>query len=167
MQLPDSENSWTWDNWTEWDARMTDPGTGTFGSWVRDDYVGQYLPQMYTNGLKKPDDDGLTKTAFDQPEATDSWTYLLGKLFDRKTSPTTEEARLLAGEDETPFAAGKFGIWPTNRVVIHWDGHSSVQWPICVDAVARSRRVGRCDAWAFVVDASELADRQRLARRER
>ena len=54
VRLPDSENSWTWDDWTEWDARMTDPETGTFGTWARDDYAGQYMPQLYTNGLKKP-----------------------------------------------------------------------------------------------------------------
>ncbi len=115
VRLPDSEDSWTWDDWTEWDARITDPETGTFGTWARDDYAGQYLPQMYTNGLKKPLDDGLTKTTFDQPEAMAAWTYLIDKIFDRKTSPTAHEAKLLAGEDENPFAAGKIGIWPTDK----------------------------------------------------
>ena len=116
VRLPDSENSWTWDDWTELDARMTDPETGTFGTWIRDDYAGQYMPQMYTNGLKKPFDDGLTKTMFDQPEALEAWTYLIGKVFERKTSPTVLEAKQLAGEFGNPFAAGKIGIWPTDQV---------------------------------------------------
>ena len=116
VRLPGSEKSWTWDDWTEWDARMTDPETGTFGTWARDDYAGQYLPQMYTNGLKKPFDDGLTKTMFDQPEALEAWSYLIDKVFERKTSPTVREARALAGEHGNPFAAGKIGIWPTDKV---------------------------------------------------
>ena len=116
VRLPDSEGSWTWDDWTEWDARMTDPETGTFGTWARDDYAGQYMPQMYTNGLKKPFDDGLTTTMFDQPEAVEAWTYLVDKVFERKTSPTVREAKELAGEYGNPFAAGKIGIWPTDQV---------------------------------------------------
>ncbi len=116
VRLPDRENSWTWDDWTEWDARMTDPETGTFGTWARDDYAGQYMPQMYTNGLKKPFDDGLTKTMFDQPEALEAWTYLLDKVFERKTSPTVWESKELAGEFGNPFAAGTIGIWPTDRI---------------------------------------------------
>ena len=74
------------------------------------------MPQMYTNGLKKPFDDGLTKTMFDQPEALEAWTYLIGKVFKRKTSPTVLEAKQLAGEFGNPFAAGKIGIWPTDQV---------------------------------------------------
>lgn len=116
VRLPDSENSWTWDDWTEWDARITDPEIGIFGTWARDDYAGQYMPQMYTNGLKKPLDDGLTGTTFDRTEAMEAWSYLIDKVFARKTSPTANEARVLAGEDENPFAAGKIGIWPTDRV---------------------------------------------------
>ena len=116
VQLPDSENSWTWDDWTEWDARMTDPETGTFGTWARNDYAGQYMPQMYTNGLKKPFDDGLTQTMFDRPEAVEAWTYLIDKIFDRKTSPTVHEAREVAGDYGNPFAAGKIGVWPTGQV---------------------------------------------------
>ena len=116
VRLPDSENSWTWDDWTEWDARITDPEIGIFGTWARDDYAGQYMPQMYTNGLKKPLDDGLTGTTFDRTEAMEAWSYLIDKVFARKTSPTATEARVLAGEDENPFAAGKIGIWPTDRV---------------------------------------------------
>ena len=116
VTLPDSENSWTWDDWTEWDARMTDPETGTFGTWARDDYAGQYMPQLYTNGLKKPFDDGLTKTMFDQPEALEAWTYLIDKVFERKTSPTVREANELAGEFGNPFTAGKIGLWPTDTV---------------------------------------------------
>ena len=116
VRLPNSENSWTWDDWTEWDARITDPETETFGTWARDDYAGQYMPQMYTNGLKKPFDDGLTRTMFEQPESLEAWTYLIHKVFERKTSPTASEARTLAGEHGDPFAAGKIGIWPTDRV---------------------------------------------------
>ena len=116
VRLPDSENSWTWDDWTEWDARMTDPEAGIFGTWARDDYAGQYMPQMYTNGLKKPFDDGLTKTTFDQPEALEAWSYLIDRVFERKTSPTVREAGALAGEYGDPFAAGKIGIWPTDQV---------------------------------------------------
>lgn len=116
VRLPDSEDSWTWDDWTEWDARMTDPETGVFGTWSRDDYAGQYMPQMYTNGLKKPFDDALTKTMFDQPEALEAWSYLIEKVVDHRTSPTAGEAEELAGEFGSPFDAGKIGIWPTNRV---------------------------------------------------
>ena len=116
VRLPDGEDSWTWDDWTEWDARITDPETPTFGTWARDDYAGQYMPQMYTNGLKKPFDDGLTKTMFDQPEALEAWTYLVDKVFERKTSPTFGQTKELAGEHGNPFAAGKIGIWPTNQV---------------------------------------------------
>ncbi len=116
VQLPDSEDSWTWDDWTEWDARMTDPETGTFGTWARDDYAGQYMPQMYAKGLKKPFDDGLTKTMFDRPEALQAWTYLIDKIFEHKTSPTSRESKELAGEYGNPFAAGKVGIWPTEQV---------------------------------------------------
>ena len=118
VRLPDSENSWTWDDWSEWDTRMTDPETRTFGTWVRNDYAGQYLPQMYTNGLKKPFDDGLTKTTFDQPEAMDAWTYLIDKVFKRKTSPTALETWELSGEHGDPFANGKIGIWPTDRASV-------------------------------------------------
>ena len=116
VQLPASEESWTWDDWTEWDARMTDPEIGTLGTWARDDYAGQYMPQMYSNGLKKPFDDGLTKTMFDQPEAVEAWTYLIDKVFERQTSPTVWESKELAGEFGNPFAAGKIGIWPADRV---------------------------------------------------
>ena len=50
-----------------WTRGLTDPETGDV--WDVDsgnDYAGQYMPQMYTNGLKKPFDDGLTKTMFDR-----------------------------------------------------------------------------------------------------
>ena len=77
------------------------------------------MPQMYTNGLKKPFDDGLTKTMFDRPETQEAWTYLIDKVFKRKTSPTVHEAKELAGEFGNPFAAGKIGIWPTDRLA-HW-----------------------------------------------
>ena len=116
VRLPDSEDSWTWDDWTEWDARITDPETEAFGTWVRDDYAGQYMPQMYTNGLIKPFDDGLTKTMFDRSEALEAWMYLVAKVHERRTSPTIREAKELAGEFGNPFNAGKAGFWPTDRV---------------------------------------------------
>ncbi len=128
VRLPDSEDSWTWDGWTEFDAMMTDPEHGTFGTWARDDFAGQYLPQMYTNGLKKPFDDGLTKTMFDQPEALEAWTYIIDKIFERKTSPTVRETRSLSGEYSNPFVAGRVGIWPTDRV-----GATGLKAPQIVD----------------------------------
>ena len=118
VRLPDGEKSWTWDDWTEWDARITDPETGVFGTWARDDYAGQYMPQMYTNGLKKPFDDALTKTMFDQPEALEAWSYLTEKVVDLRTSPSAREAGELSGEYGDPFANGKIGIWPTDRVSV-------------------------------------------------
>ena len=57
VTLPDSDGGWTWDDWTEWDAMMTDPDTGAYGTWARDDYEFQYMPQMYSNGMAKPFDD--------------------------------------------------------------------------------------------------------------
>ena len=69
VTLPDSDGGWTWDDWTEWDAKMTDPDTATYGTWARDDYEFQYMPQMYSNGMAKPFDDRLTRTMFDLPEA--------------------------------------------------------------------------------------------------
>ena len=128
VRLPDSEDSWTWDDWTELDAMMTDPETGTFGTWARDDFAGQYLPQMYTSGLKKPFDDGLTKTMFDQAEALQAWTYLIDKIFERKTSPTVHETREMSGEYSNPFVAGRVGIWPTDRV-----GATGLEAPQIID----------------------------------
>lgn len=118
VRLPDSEDSWTWDDWSEWDARITDPETGVFGTWARDDYAGQYMPQMYTNGLKKPFNDALTKTMFERPEALEAWSYLVEKVVDHRTSPAAGEAEELAGEFGDPFAAGKIGIWPTDKVSV-------------------------------------------------
>ena len=140
VRLPDSENSWTWDDWSEWDAMMTDPETGTFGTWARDDYAGQYMPQMYTNGLKKPFDDGLTKTMYDQPEALEAWTYLIDKVIEHQTAPTVGQTKSLAGEYGDPFSAGTIGIWPTDQVSI--TGHYSPQirdrfeWTLLPEVVA-------------------------------
>ena len=97
---------------------MTDPETGTYGTWSQDDYAGQYMPQMYTNGLKKPFDDGLTKTMFDQPEALEAWTYLIDKVVKHRTAPSLGQAKSLAGEYGDPFAAGRIGIWPTDQVSV-------------------------------------------------
>ena len=116
VTLPDTENSWTWDDWTEWDARLTNPDTGTFGTWARDDYEFQYMPQMYSNGLKKPFNDGLTKTMFDQPEALEAWAYLIDKIFVHQTAPPFDEVADLGGEYGNPFGAGRIGIWPSGRV---------------------------------------------------
>ncbi len=116
VRLPDHENSWTWDDWIEWDAIMTDPETGTFGTWTRDDYVGQYMPQMYSAGLKKPFDDGLTKTMFDQPQALRVWEYLIDKIYVHKTSPRPAQAEEFYKMHTNPFDAGFIGIWPSRRV---------------------------------------------------
>ena len=117
VTLPDSEGAWTWDDWTEWDARFTDPDKGTYGTWARDDYEFQYMPQMYSNGLKKPFDDGLTRTMFDLPEALEAWEYLINKIYLHGTSPAADQIEELSGADYyEPFAAGKIGIWPSARV---------------------------------------------------
>ena len=116
VQLPVSEDSWTWDDWIEWDAVMTDPETGTFGTWARNDYQFQYMPQMYSTGLKKPFDDGLTKTMFDEPQALRAWEYLIDKIHVHQTAPPTDQIKELAGEYGNPFSAGNIGIWPSGRV---------------------------------------------------
>lgn len=115
VSLPDSENSWTWADWSEWDAKMTDPEAGTYGTWARQDYHHQYMPLMYSNGLRKPFDDGLTKTMFDQPEALEAWEYLIGKITVHRTSPAYDETPTVSGDQSNPFAAGKIGIWPGGR----------------------------------------------------
>ena len=110
--------------------------------WSQDDYAGQYLPQMYTNGLKKPFDDGLTKTMFDQPEALGAWTYLVDKIIEHKTAPTVGRVKSLAGEYGDPFSAGKIGIWPTDQVSI--TGHyiprikDRFAWTLLPEVVAPS-----------------------------
>ena len=116
VEFPASENSWTWDDWTEWDAEMTDAEAGTWGTWVRPDYQFQYTPQMYSNGLKKPFDDGLSKTMFDQAEVVEAWEYLINKIFVHRTSPPLDQVKAISGEYQEPFAAGKIGIWPSGRV---------------------------------------------------
>ena len=116
VTLPDSDGGWNWDNWTEWDAKMTNPDTGAFGTWARDDYEFQYMPQMYSNGMAKPFDDRLTKTMYDLPEAVEAWEYLINKIFVHNTSPPADQIKELGGEFGNPFAAGKIGIWPSGRV---------------------------------------------------
>ena len=117
VMLPESEGAWTWDDWTEWDAKFTDPDAGTYGTWARDDYEFQYMPQMYSNGLKKPFDDGLTKTMFDLPEALEAWEYLINKIYVHGTSPAADQIEAISGADYyEPFAAGKIGVWPSGRV---------------------------------------------------
>ena len=116
VTLPDSDGGWTWDDWTEWDAKMTNPDTDTFGTWARDDYEFQYMPQLYSNGMKKPFDDRLTKTMYDLPEAVEAWEYLIDKIFVHKTSPPADQVKELGGEFGNPFPAGKIGIWPSGRV---------------------------------------------------
>ena len=116
VTLPDSDGGWNWDDWTEWDAKMTNPDNGEFGTWARDDYEFQYMPQMYSNGMAKPFDDRLTKTMYDLPEAGEAWEYLINKIFVHKTSPPSDQVKELGGEFGNPFAAGKVGIWPSGRV---------------------------------------------------
>ena len=116
VTLPDTDGGWTWDDWTEWAAKMTNPDTGAFGTWARDDYEFQYMPQMYSNGMAKPFNDPLTKTTYNLPEAGEAWEYLINKIFVQKTSPPSEEVKELSGEFGNPFAARKIGIWPSGRV---------------------------------------------------
>ena len=116
VTLPDSDGGWTWDDWTEWDAKMTNPDTGAYGTWARDDYEFQYMPQMYSNGMAKPFNDPLTKTTYDLPEAQEAWAYLINKIFVSKTSPASDQVKELGGEFGNPFAAGRIGIWPSGRV---------------------------------------------------
>ena len=71
---------------------------------------------MYSNGLKKPFDDGLTKTMFDQPEALEAWEYLINKIFVHRTSPPADHIKTISGDYQDPFTAGKIGIWPSGRV---------------------------------------------------
>ena len=116
VTLPDSDGGWNWDDWTEWDAKMTNPDNGEFGTWARDDYEFQYMPQLYSNGMAKPFDDRLTKTMFDLPEVGEAWEYLINKIFVHETSPPADQIKELGGEFGNPFAAGKVGIWPSGRV---------------------------------------------------
>ncbi|MDE2901982.1 MAG: extracellular solute-binding protein [Chloroflexota bacterium] len=115
VRLPSCEDSWTWDDWTEWDLSMTDPETGTFGTWARNDFYFQYMPQMYSTGLKKPFDDALTKTKFDQPQALKAWEYLINKIHVHKTAPRPEQVKAFYDSYTNPFAAGVAGIWPSGR----------------------------------------------------
>lgn len=138
VEFPDSDASWTWDDWTAWDAMMTDPEAGTFGTWARNDYHYQYMPQMYSNGLSKPFDDGLTRTMFDQPEAVETWAYLIGKVFEYKTSPTDGQISDLAGAFLNPFRAGKIGIWPSGQVSTTGVGRidERFKWTLMPEVVA-------------------------------
>ena len=140
VSLPDGENSWTWDSWSELDAKMTDPEAGTFGTWARQDYHRQYMPLMHSNGLKKPFDDGLTKTMFDQPEALEAWEYLISKVTVHRTSPTPDETPAVAGDYSNPFAAGKIGIWPGGRAFSTGYGLAKIKqrfhWTLLPEPVA-------------------------------
>lgn len=140
VSLPHSENSWTWADWSEWDAQMTDPDAGTFGTWARQDYHHQYMPLMYSNGLRKPFDYGLTKTMFDQPEALEAWEYLIGKITVHRTSPAYDETPAVSGDQSNPFAAGKIGIWPGGRAFSTGYGLAKIKerfrWTLLPEAVA-------------------------------
>ena len=116
VELPQSENSWTWADWTEMDSKITNPDTDSYGTWARNDYEFQYMPQMYSNGLKKPFNDALTKSMFDLPEAQEAMQYLVDKIFVGNTSPPAELTKELGGEFGDPFVAGRIGIWPSGRV---------------------------------------------------
>ena len=160
VTLPDSEGGWTWDDWTEWDAKMTDPETETFGTWARDDYEFQYMPQMYSSGLAKPFDDGLTKTMFDLPQASEAWEYLINKIFVHKTAPPASQVKNLGGEYGDPFAAGKIGIWPSGRG--HSTGYATprikdrFRWTLLPEVVAaRGGAPGHSwHAWANLVTSN-------------
>ena len=116
VALPQTANSWTWADWTEMDRKMTDPDKGTYGTWARNDIEFQWMPQMYSNGMKKPFNDALTKSMFDLPEAQEAMQYLVDKIFVDKVSPPAELTKELAGEFGSPFSAGRTGIWPGGRV---------------------------------------------------
>ena len=116
VTLPDSDGGWNWDDWTEWDAKMTNPDNGEYGTWARADYEFQYMPQMYSNGLAKPFNDTLSKTMYDESSAIGAWQYLIDKIFAHETSPPSDQVKELGGEFGNPFAAGKIGIWPSGRV---------------------------------------------------
>lgn len=140
VSLPDSENSWTWAGWSEFDAKMTDPEAGTYGTWARQDYHRQYMPLMYSNGLKKPFDDGLTKTMFDQPEALETWEYLISKVTVHRTSPAPDETPAVSGDYSNPFSAGKIGIWPGGRAFSTGYGLAKIKerfrWTLLPEPVA-------------------------------
>ena len=142
VTLPDSDGGWTWNDWTEWDAKMTNPDTGDFGSWARDDYEFQYMPQMYSNGMAKPFDDTLSKTMYDLPEAVEAWKYLIDKIFVHETSPPADQVKELGGEFGNPFAAGKVGIWPSGRVYSTGFAVPRIkdrfQWTLLPEVVANS-----------------------------
>jgi ABC-type glycerol-3-phosphate transport system substrate-binding protein len=116
VTVPDSDGGWNWDDWSDMDKKMTNADAGTYGTWARDDYEFQYMPQMYSNGMKKPFNDTLSKTMYDLPEAGEAWEYLINKIHKDKTSPAAEQTKELGGEYGNPFAAGKIGIWPSGRV---------------------------------------------------
>ena len=116
VELPTSENSWTWADWTEMDSKITNPDTDSYGTWARNDYEFQYMPQMYSNGLKKPFNDSLTMSMYDLPEAQEAMQYLVDKIFVHEASPPAELTKELGGEFGNPFAAGRIGIWPSGRV---------------------------------------------------
>ncbi|MBM4438370.1 MAG: hypothetical protein FJ029_14350, partial [Actinobacteria bacterium] len=116
VPLPSSEGSWTWDNWSEWDKKFTDPAAGTYGGWARNDPQFFYWPQLYTNGLKKYVNDALTKTMWDLPEVVEAYKYLLDKIFVHKVSPPAEAAKQLSAEFGDPFSSGKVGIVASGQV---------------------------------------------------
>ena len=140
VSLPESENAWTWADWSELDAKMTNPEAGTYGTWARQDYHRQYMPLMHSNGLKKPFDDGLTKTMFDQPEALEAWEYLISKVTVHRTSPTPDETPAVSGDYSNPFAAGKIGIWPGGRAFSTGYGLAKIKerfrWALLPEPVA-------------------------------
>ena len=138
VELPQSENSWTWADWTEMDSKITNPDTDSYGTWARNDYEFQYMPQMYSNGLKKPFNDALTKSMYDQPEAQEAMQYLVDKLFVHETSPPAELTKELGGEFGNPFAAGRIGIWPSGRVYSTGYAIPRITGPLPLDSHAGS-----------------------------
>ncbi|MDE2901984.1 MAG: ABC transporter substrate-binding protein [Chloroflexota bacterium] len=151
VTLPSCEDSWTWDDWTEWDAEITDPETGTFGTLARDDYVYQYMPQMYSAGLIKPFDDGLTQTMFDQPQALRAWEYLINKIHVQKTSPRLEQVRVHYDSHADTFYAGVIGIFPSARAALTGYGlariKSEFEWAL-LPAVAAPGGAPAAHGWS-------------------
>ncbi|MBM3274741.1 MAG: extracellular solute-binding protein, partial [Candidatus Sericytochromatia bacterium] len=103
VTLPSKELSWTWNDWTEWDKKMTNPDAKTFGTQIANSPDFGWWPQMYSNGLKKPFNDALTKSMYDQPEAIEAFKYWVDKIFVQKVAPPIELHKELAAEFGSPF----------------------------------------------------------------
>ena len=163
VRLPSCEDSWTWDDWTEWDLKMTDPEAGTFGTWARDDYLSQYMPQMYSTGLKKPFDDGLTKTMFDQPQALKAWEYLINKIHVHQTAPRPEQVKAIYDSHTNPFDAWCCWRLAVSQGVHHVVGAFPNPGQLRMDVAASGYGAGWRAGRARLVGSAESRDPRGLA----